>query len=191
MFGVRWGIGHALVVLIVGGLLAWSNIGIPESMHEWMELAVGLMLVALGAWAMRSARQLHLHEPDRHGGHAHLHAHSPECHPHSHAHADPSRRHRHLSTIVGAVHGLAGTAPVVALIPVTLLPGTWSAVGYLLAFGIGTVLAMGIYAALAAVAAQRAASSLASARRVAIFTGVVSVVVGGWWILRAALTLNP
>jgi ABC-type nickel/cobalt efflux system permease component RcnA len=190
MFGVRWGIGHALVVLIVGGLLAWSNIGIPRGVDEWMELAVGLMLVALGAWVIHSARRLHFHKPSRHGGHAHLHAHSPEHHPHSHAHADPTKRHRHLSTIVGAMHGLAGTAPIVALIPVTLLPGTWSAVGYLVAFGMGTVLAMGIYAALAALAAQRAASSLKAARRVAVFTGVTSVVVGIWWILRAASALN-
>lgn len=186
VFGVRWGLGHALVVLIVGALLAWSNIPIPGTVERWMELGVGLMLVGLGVWAVRSARRLHVHEPGRHGGHAHLHAHSPDLHPHDHAHADPTKRHRHLSTLVGAVHGLAGTAPIVALIPVTLLPGAWSAMGYLVAFGFGTVLAMGIYAALTALAAQRAASSLRAAHRIAVVTGLASVAVGVWWIVRTA-----
>jgi ABC-type nickel/cobalt efflux system permease component RcnA len=190
MFGVRWGFGHALVVLIVGGLLAFSNIHIPDAADEWAEFVMGFMLIVLGVWAVRSARRLHVHAPRQHGGHAHLHAHPVDQHPHSHARANPERRHRHLSTLVGAVHGLAGTAPVVALIPVTLLTGTWLALGYLAAFGIGTIVAMGVYAALAALAAQRAASSLQTARRVAVITGVVSVAVGCWWVLRAASVLS-
>jgi ABC-type nickel/cobalt efflux system permease component RcnA len=170
-FGVLWGMGHSLVVLIVGGALVLSGLSVPQSVTGWAELAVGVMLVLLGVWAARASRRLHVHAPHDHGGHAHLHTHAPKQHPHSHAHGDPARRHRHLSTIVGAIHGLAGTAPVVALIPVTLMPTTWGALGYLAAFGLGTVLAMGTYSALAAVAAARAASSAALARGLAVVTG--------------------
>lgn len=95
-----------------------------------------------------------------------------------------------MSTLVGAVHGLAGTAPVVALIPVTLLPDRWLAVGYLVAFGMGTVLAMGLYAALAALAAGRATSSLTWARTVAAVTGLASFGLGFWWIGRAWVSLG-
>lgn len=189
MFGVRWGLGHALVVFIVGGLLTWSNIRIPDGVDEWAELMVGIMLVLLGLWAVRSTQRLHVHRPDQHGGHAHLHSHPPRDHPHHHRDAATARRHRHLSTLVGAVHGLAGTAPVVALIPVTLLSPTWAALGYLAAFGVGTVLAMGLYAAFAAIAAQRVGTSLKMARRVALSTGIASGLVGLWWIVRASSEL--
>jgi hypothetical protein len=89
------------------------------------------------------------------------------------------------------MHGLAGTAPIVALIPVTLLPGIWPAIGYLAAFGAGTILAMGLYAFLAAIAARRASSTVRVARGVALATGVASLAVGLWWIIGAAGALTP
>jgi len=199
LFGFRWGFGHALVVLVVGGVLAWTGVSVPSSAEAWAELAVGLMLLALGFWAMRASRRLHVHRPEDHHGHAHLHAHTAERHPHSHDHTHShgeSRhghevsRHGHLSTLLGAVHGLAGTAPVVALIPVTLLTGFWPAIGYLAAFGAGTILAMGIYAFLAAAAARRASSTVRVARGVALATGVASLAVGLWWIVGAAGALT-
>ena len=197
LFGFRWGFGHALVVLVVGGVLACTGVSVPSGAEAWAELAVGVMLVALGFWAMRASRRLHVHRPEDHHGHAHLHAHNPERHPHSHDHAEAGSRHGHevsrhghLSTLVGAMHGLAGTAPVVALIPVTLLAGIWPAIGYLAAFGAGTILAMGVYAFLAAIAARRASSTVRVARGVALATGVASLAVGLWWIIGAAGALT-
>ncbi|UCG76294.1 MAG: hypothetical protein JSV95_03045 [Gemmatimonadota bacterium] len=212
LFGVRWGVGHAVAVLVAGGALAWSGLGVPAGAEVWAELGVGAMLVALGVWSLRAAHRLHLHRPQEHGGHAHLHAHRADRHPHHHAprpdseqasEEPPGRpggrghehahrrgqrksRHGHLSTLVGAAHGLAGTAPVVALIPITLLPGLWPALGYLAAFGAGTILAMGLYAGLAALAARRASSSIRLARGIGLATGVASLAVGIWWIVRAA-----
>jgi hypothetical protein len=187
LFGLRWGLGHAVVVVLAGGLLAWSGLSVPDSLAVWAEGGVGLALIALGLWAWRDARRLHLHAPGSHGGHAHLHVHRPEpgLHEHVHRHS-PARRHGHLSTLMGAIHGLAGTAAVVALIPVTLMPGIGGAIGYLLAFGIGTIVAMALYAAVAAVAVGRAARSLSVARGVASATAAASLLVGIWWVIRAA-----
>jgi hypothetical protein len=187
LFGLRWGLGHAAVIVLAGGLLAWSGVTVPDSLALWAEGGVGLALVALGVWAWRNARRLHLHAPDRHGGHAHLHLHGsePDAHEHVHRHS-VARHHGHLSTLMGAIHGLAGTAAVVALIPVTLIPGLRGAIGYLLAFGVGTVAAMALYAAVAALAVGRAASSLSVARGVAFATAAASLVVGIWWVVRAA-----
>lgn len=190
LFGLRWGLGHALAVLGAGGVLAWSGVSLPGGAAKWAELVVGAMLLAIGVWAIRASRRLHVHGPEDHGGHAHLHVHSPDRHPHSHEHADARSRHGHLSTLVGAVHGLAGTAPVVALIPVTLVRGLWPALGYLAAFGVGTILAMGCYAFLAAVALHRAASTERLARRIAGATGLASLAVGAWWVVRAAGALS-
>jgi nickel/cobalt exporter len=190
-FGVRWGLGHSLVVLIVGAALALSGLRIPGSVQDWAELGVGVMLVALGVWAGRVARRLHVHPPPSHGDHAHLHAHASGARPHVHEHASQSsHRHGHLSTMVGAFHGLAGTAPIVAIIPVTLMPSKTAAIAYLASFGIGTVLAMGVYAGLAALAANRLATSGQVARVIALVTAGASLVVGLWWIGAGVVTLR-
>jgi hypothetical protein len=91
---------------------------------------------------------------------------------------------------VGAAHGLAGTAPAVALLPVTLIDDTGAAIGYLAAFGIGTTAAMGIYALVAAVAVRRTARSLRAARAAGLLTAGASVLVGGYWAARALAALN-
>lgn len=181
-FGVRWGIGHSVAVFVVGGLLAWSGLTLPDSAQRWLELAVGLALVGVGAWAWFNARRLHVHAPAEHGSHGHLHAHVPGVTAHHH---NPEHGHAHMLTLMGAVHGLAGTAPVVALVPVTLLPSVGAALGYLLAFGIGTTVGMGAYAGLASLAVGRAAaSSLRLARSLAYGTALLSMAVGLWWLVR-------
>jgi nickel/cobalt exporter len=189
-FGLRWALGHSLVVLLAGLALATSGLRVPPGALRWAELGVGLMLLALGLWAWRAARRLHLHPPQEHEGHAHLHAHREGARPHGHAHdrsAAATARHRHLPTAVGALHGLAGTAPVVGLIPVTLLPDRAAALGYLAAFGAGTAVAMAGYAALAALAISRVAASTRWARGAAAATAATSFGVGVWWVLRALL----
>lgn len=185
-FGVRWGVGHAAVVLVAGGLLAASGIRVPDSAQSWLEAGVGLALIGVGVWAWRKARRLHLHGPEEHGGHGHLHTHGAghAHHHHDHASNGEAPRHAHLSTLVGAVHGLAGSAPVVALVPVTLMPNLGAALGYLLAFGIGTILGMGTYAMVAALAVGRAAESVRLARALAFGTASLSIAVGVWWLLR-------
>lgn len=192
-FGARWALGHSLVVVVVGGALAVAGARVPAGAELWTELLVGLTLVALGAWAANAARRMHVHLPHDHGGHAHLHAHAPGPAPHAHEHrppTDPGRRHRHLSTIVGAVHGLAGTVPVLALVPVTLMPSRAAAIAYLGVFSAGTILAMSAYAALAAAAVRRVAASARIARTVALATAAATLLVGLWWIGEGVTTLR-
>lgn len=183
-FGIRWGLGHAAVVLAAGTALAASGISLPSSASRWAELGVGAMLVAIGLWALGVARRIHVHTPENHGDHAHLHAH-PASGQHAHSHAHAGRRHSHLSTLVGAAHGLAGTAPVVTLVPVTLLPDLPLAMGYLAVFGLGTTAAMACYAGLAALAIQRATASEKAARAIARLTAAANVAVGIWWVASA------
>lgn len=182
VFGVRWGIGHSVAVFVAGGLLAWSGLTVPDSAQRWLEFGVGLALVGVGAWAWFNARRLHVHAPAEHGSHGHLHAHVPGVTVHHHHGREHG--HAHMLTLIGAVHGLAGTAPIVALVPVTLMPGFGAALGYLLAFGIGTTLGMGAYAGLASLAVGPATSSLRVARALAYGTALLSMAVGGWWLVR-------
>lgn len=183
-FGLRWGLGHAAAVLAAGTVLAASGISLPSTASRWAELGVGAILVALGLWAFAVARRIHVHTPANHGDHVHLHQH-PASGQHAHDHSLTGRRHSHLSSLVGAAHGLAGTAPVVTLVPVTLLPDLPLAMGYLAVFGLGTMAAMACYAALAAVAIERASTSERAARTIARITAAASVAVGAWWVVTA------
>lgn len=205
-FGLRWGIGHSLAVLVLGAILLATGIAWPARWTSVGEAAVGVMLVALGLWSLRATRNLHLHPPAKHGDHMHLHTHRsggradgqtggvdgptdrPTAQP-THDHAGPhhhAHRHGQSLTLVGLAHGLAGTSAVVALVPMTLVGRTAVGIGYLLAFGLGVTVAMTLFAAGAALAMRQAAvQSLSLGRRVSTGVGWAGVAVGIWWIVRA------
>ncbi|HJS47878.1 MAG TPA: sulfite exporter TauE/SafE family protein, partial [Gemmatimonadales bacterium] len=173
-----------------GALLA-TGLRWPARWDAWGEAAVGVMLVAVGLWALHRARKLHFHPPEEHGDHAHLHVHDgsrvegrgSKEHQHQHSHGHP---HGRGITAVGLMHGLAGTSAVVALVPVTLMDRPLVGVAYLVAFGLGTVVAMTGFALAAAAAMHRAGrDSLAWARRLGGFAGVGAILVGGYWMVRA------
>jgi high-affinity nickel-transport protein len=175
LIGIAWGVGHTLTILAVGGgiiLLGWV---IPARVGLSLEFSVGVMLMVLGALTLRSALQrvgegvshaqgddgvTHSH-PHRHGDyiHSHQHHHHPDTHPHS-AEATPlARLDRWLGgmklyqlarpLVVGLVHGLAGSAAV-ALLVLAAIGNSWWALGYLVVFGLGTVVGMMLVTALVA-----------------------------------------
>ncbi|MDZ4673232.1 MAG: hypothetical protein SGI84_02195 [Gemmatimonadota bacterium] len=188
-FGLRWGLGHSLAVLVAGGVLLASGLRWAGSHEHWGEALVGVLLIGVGIWAIRTGRQLHLHPPQEHGDHAHLHAHPPSSSSHRHSHPSLSKQHqhhRHAISLVGVAHGLAGTTTVVALLPVTLVDRVAVGVAYLLAFGAGTVVAMTIFAVVVASAMQAAGShSPALGRHLSTGAGLAGIAVGLWWVARS------
>src|SRR5438045_8548520 len=63
MPGVRWGIGHSAGVAVIGLLFLWLRglvrVDLVSSwgsrISSWGERLVGIMLIAIGAWALRKA----------------------------------------------------------------------------------------------------------------------------------------
>jgi ABC-type nickel/cobalt efflux system permease component RcnA len=192
-YGARWGIGHALVVVLVGGIIALLNIKVPDNVVAYGEVLVGIALVALGIWALRRSKKFHTHPPREHAHstqipHGHLHAHNGQHgHSHSHQHKPADKHHQHLPTALGALHGLAGSAPVLALIPVTLLASFEQVVIYLLLFSVGTTLAMSVYALLAAAAVQGLGLSKHHVYRLTQGIAVATIVIGLWWMISSLL----
>lgn len=166
-FGVRWGLGHSLVLLVAGGVLVALDLRFPEALVGALEFAVGAMLLGLGVWVLGSG--MHRRALSA------VHARAPERgHPHSHGHG---------TVWVGAAHGLAGTAGFLALVPAALLASPWMAGGYLLCFGLGTVAAMGLYGLVAGLVFHRAgvvSSRLGTSLRVA--TALASSAIGVLWM---------
>ena len=166
-FGARWGLGHSVAVLAAGGVLLALGVRWPERWDAAGEAVVGAMLVGLGAWAIVSARRMRRHTEGHERAHAHDHDH-------------------HGITVVGFLHGLAGTSAAVALVPVTMLDRTSAGIGYLAAFGIGVTAAMTLFAMVAAAAVRRAADrSDLWGRRAAALVGSAAIVTGAVWIARA------
>lgn len=175
-FGVRWGIGHSLAILAVGGTLVALDVRFADRWVRGLELGVGAMLLGLGLWALMGVVHRRALSP------AHEAAHRRSF-PHSHLRAP-----RGGTTWVGVAHGLAGTAGFLALLPAALIASPWLAAGYLSLFGLGTVLAMGCYALAAGLLFHRAGSlapALGTTLRAA--AALASAVVGALWMWGAVV----
>ncbi len=153
--GAVWGMGHTLTLLLFGGAVLLLDTLVPERYALLLETLVGMMLILLGADLLRRLYRdrvhFHLH---RHDGIAHIHAHSHRGASHPH-HQDP-HHHAHppgfplRALLVGMTHGLAGSAALVVL-----ALGSVHSLGqgllYILLFGAGSIVGMGLLAATIAV----------------------------------------
>jgi high-affinity nickel-transport protein len=169
--GVIWGLGHTITIFMVGVAIILFDWVIPPRLGLSMELSVGLMLVLLGVWNVRSFWR-GLPEgangalPDSARRHSHIHlgkmsGHSDRegsagetklaSHEKDHDHAPLTILDRVFGglapyqvirpLLVGIVHGLAGSAAITLLILTTIREPRW-AIAYLLVFGVGTIAGM-------------------------------------------------
>jgi ABC-type nickel/cobalt efflux system permease component RcnA len=148
LVGAFWGLGHTGSLLIVGLLVIVFRLTIPETVALSLEFVVAMMLVVLGANALRKAFgfQLHQHEHrhEREVGHEHLHLHLAGTHHHEET---PVMKIARRPLVVGMVHGLAGSAALVLLV-LTTIPSVVGGLLYILAFGIGSMAGMLVMSAL-------------------------------------------
>lgn len=141
----RWAIGHGLTLLLIGSAVLLLGMAIPAELSQKAEMAVGWVLVGLGLYVFWSLRrsQAHLHYHDHEGveRHAHWHHHNhqnpKEHHPHSHT--------GHGAVMVGVLHGMAGSAPLLAILPLATQTSPWYGMAYLLMFCVGVLLAMLVF----------------------------------------------
>ncbi len=198
LVGAFWGVGHTVTVTAVGVALIVFELPMPPGTGPLLEMVVVLMLIVLGilriVWVFRDSDPVplaHLSEPHGHASepalHSHLHDHGAAAHRHPHVHP-PARLLRALQTVgptqalrsalVGVVHGLAGSAAV-ALVVLSTIRGTAGALGYLLLFGVGTILGMTAITGLLSLPFTIRAPRMQHGRRaLALTTGAVSLAFG-------------
>jgi hypothetical protein len=182
--GLRWGAGHSSGVLVVAAVaFGLRQVVHLEALSSWGERLVGATMIVLGLWGLRSLfrERLHAHEHDHDGrGHVHFHVHRPdEDHRGSRAHV-----HTHAAFWVGTLHGLAGTAHLVGVLPSLALPTGRETAGYLGAFAIGTILAMTVFASAVGFAAPgRSERGMRVYRWVLGAASGLCAVTGAAWIL--------
>ena len=119
--GFIWGLGHTSTLLLVGILILWLQVNSLPHYFDYLEIFVGIMLIALGG------TRLFFHLP------------------HSHSHLDSS--HDKEAYGIGLVHGLAGSGTLILLVLANQTT-PWEALGYMGLFGIGSALGMSCAASL-------------------------------------------
>lgn len=195
--GVRWGIGHSVGVVIVAMiLLAFRETMAPdlEFVETWGERLVGVMLIVFGLWGIRAAV--------RHKLHVHAHVHDGEAHTHLHAHAadahDPADEsswhthlHKHAALGAGALHGLAGMAHLLGVIPALAAPTLAVSFAYLGGFAIGSVISMAAFAGgFGEITARLGARSPGFIKGSMYFASAACLVIGVAWIVLPLLGIE-
>lgn len=186
--GARWGMGHSAGVLMVGLLSLVLREVLPlERLSGLAERLVGVMLIGIGWWALREAARTRLH--------AHVHSHDGAEHVHWHAHqaetahlapspAGKVHRHSHAAVAVGTLHGLAGSSHFLGVLPAMAFRSRFESVSYLLAFGLGTVIAMALFSACIRWVAAGPLRSVSHAHQGLMrLTGVAALVIGAYWLV--------
>jgi high-affinity nickel-transport protein len=202
LVGTLWGVGHMLTLGAAGAAIIAVGLRPGPAVSVGLELLVAAMLVVLGALRLRdAARGLggvppeHLTADHDHGGvgvvHSHAHVHGGGVHRHLHVH--PSRRLLAAwrdgrlpmrALLVGAVHGMAGSAAVSLLVLATLRSVGGAAL-YLGVFGLGTIIGMTALTAAMAYPVSLALRVQRLRRVLALGAGLGSIAFGIAYALHA------
>lgn len=175
--GLCWGLGHTASLVVVGALLVLLRAEMPARLTMVFELAVAVMLVALGLRAVvLAARQGTAGPPalHRHGRLVHRHA--------------TGTAHTHIGRwtlarrplVIGALHGLAGSGALTALVLATL-PTNAARVAYLALFGLGSTVSMAALSGLLGWPLARLGDHHLVARGLSLVVGCATTALGIAW----------
>lgn len=157
LIGLFWGAGHTIGMLLIGLVfILFKEFISVDAISAHSETIIGLLLIAIGSWAIVRIYLRHYHS---HGSHPHFHTHPYlYAHTHNHSHEQhPNHEHSHdenntknnqniyAGLTIGIVHGFAGFSHLFALLPSLALPTFFDSVVYLAAFALGTILTMVLF----------------------------------------------
>jgi sulfite exporter TauE/SafE len=182
--GARWGIGHSAGVAVIGLLLLFVRDLLPlKSFSTWGERVVGIMLFAIGFWALRKAFTVHAHEHEHEGDrHLHMHAHSRKI---AHEKVEAHSHHTHAAFGIGLLHGLAGGSHFLGVLPALAFPTHFQAISYLLSFAIGTIVSMAAFSWIMGSLASRCAGFHTKVYRgLMSVCAVAAMAVGCFWLFH-------
>jgi hypothetical protein len=181
--GLGWGLGHASGVVFVGAISLCLRELVPvDSISSYSDRLVGALLIGIGLWTLRNALRVHAHQHVHEGGtHAHIHVHG--CAGAKRRDTPPAHLHSHAAFGIGSLHGLAGSAHFLAIIPSLAMPSTVLSFSYLMAYGIGTVLSMIVFASVVQLFSLRFARGAVFYRRCLFVCSATAIAVGSGWLL--------
>jgi len=189
--GLSWGFGHLLGMLLIGVLFLLFKDFIPiESISKYSEQLVAFVLIGVGFWAFyRIFKEKYQHQ------HPHVHTEKEvyiHTHKHIHDHND-THQHTHKKVVkqnmissfgIGFIHGLAGVAHFLLLLPVLGFDNQIDGIQYVVGFAIGTVLAMSTYALIIGKLAEYSKQQHTEAffKGIRFAGGLFAIVIGFYWL---------
>jgi hypothetical protein len=184
--GACWGVGHTLTLVAVGAVVVVLRAELPARVTDIFEFGVALMLVGLGLRAIVLA--------SRHGEDGPVRAHHHGRVLHVHKGATP---HIHIGAwtlarrplLVGAIHGLAGSGALTALV-LTTLPSTAARLAYMILFGVGSTVGMAALSGVLGWPLARAGNHRAVVRGISLAVGLASTVLGVYYGFTSPLLSN-
>jgi hypothetical protein len=163
-------VGHTLTLLTAGTLLVVLRAEMPGIASEFLSCAVALMLVGFGL------RAIYLSASPVPAGPTHSHVHGATSRSAAIGPWTLARR----PLLVGAVHGLAGSGALTALVMATI-PSMGARLTYLALFGIGSTLGMAALSGLLGWPIARVGTHGTVARSVSLIVGCISIMLGLYW----------
>jgi ABC-type nickel/cobalt efflux system permease component RcnA len=175
-----------LLALLLRGLLPL------DAFSAWSERIVGVTLVVIGLWGLRSAlrTRIHAHVHDHGDGRPHAHVHVHEAgtgasHDHAGAHSH-THTHTRAPLFVGLLHGVSGGSHLLGILPALALPDVLSALLYLTGFGGASVAGMTAFAWTVGRVTRTAGRRIAAAGPAMLaLCSAAAVVIGGFWIFMS------
>ncbi|MGJ8682635.1 hypothetical protein [Paraglaciecola sp.] len=92
-YACKWGGGHGGVLLLLGGLLVFVGVELPSWFVHYAEMMVGVLLIYLGIRLWLFVSKIRNNQDVK------------------------QQKHDHAPLFIGMLHGVAGSAPVLALLP--------------------------------------------------------------------------
>lgn len=189
--GFSWGLGHLVGMLLIGVLFLIFKEYIPvETISNHSEQLVSFVLIGVGIWAFyrifktpKNHKHPHIHtEKD-----AYIHIHQHEHHhndSHEHIHKKVVKQNVISSFGIGVIHGLAGVAHFLLLLPVLGFDNKLDGIQYIIGFAIGTVLAMSSYAFVLGKIANFSKNQHNEAffKGIRLAGGLFAIVIGFYWL---------
>lgn len=168
--GVWWGVGHTATLVAAGTALVVLRVEMPASADAAFEYGVVLLLIGFGVRAILKA----FLERPRHASAGGI---VPARVPHSHVGSVGFVRR---PLLVGAVHGLAGSGALTAVVIATL-PTTAARLSYLAVFGLGSIVGMAALSGALGWPMARLGIRPAVGRTISVSVGVMSTALGLYW----------
>ena len=192
--GISWGLGHTTTLLLAGIVIIALRLTIPDRLALFLEFGVGIMLVGLGVQVIYSFQRKKVHQ--------HAHGHDEDGHTHFHSHAEnPAHSPEHhgvkgvgkpffrkKSYFIGTIQGLAGSAALTLLV-LASIDSPLAGMGYILLFGLGSVLSMGVMTILISMPIVFSANRLPNLNRfIQPGVGVLSILFGVFLMYKIGFT---
>jgi high-affinity nickel-transport protein len=175
--GGLWGFGHTLALLLAGICVLLLRYQMTNRMAHAFDSCVGVMLVLLGANVLRTLV---------HRGASQSHDHTTVA---SHSHPEAWLVARPL--LVGMVHGLAGSAPLL-LLTLAVVSSPLATFFYIAVFGVGSMMGMAIMSVLLSVPARLAVEHFARTNlAVRGLSGAFSVGLGAFIVYENVVLTRP